>query len=196
MEKANAIESTNATIIRNSGEVASCWATGIYYTKCFNKDGDLKWEDTIDNVVTNEGKNLALNTFLSGSGYTVVGPFMGLISGVSYTGLPVVGDTMLSHSTWYEVSATTYFPTIAARITTNGNWSAASNGSKQITAPISFSIITNPGTLKGCFLVYGSGAVTTLGSNAGTLYSAGVFSGGDKVVGISDLVQVSYQASL
>ena len=44
MEKANAIESTNATIIRNSGEVASCWATGIYYTKCFNKDGDLKWE--------------------------------------------------------------------------------------------------------------------------------------------------------
>lgn len=196
MEKANAIESIDATIIRGSGEVASSWASGIYYTKCFDKDGNLKWEDTINNVVTNVGKNLALDTFLAGVSYTVVGPFMGLISGVSYTGLPAVGDTMGSHPTWYEVSATTYFPTVAARITTNANWTAASNGSKQITTAISFSIITNPGVLKGCFLVFGTGAVSTLGSGAGTLYSAGVFSGGDKTVGISDLVQVSYTASL
>lgn len=154
------------------------------------------WEDVIHNIVTNAGKNLALDTFLAAASYAVVGPFMGLISSVSYGGVPQVGDTMSSHANWFEVSATTYFPTVAARLTTNGDWNAAASGSKSLTSPISFGIITNGGTLKGCFLVYGSGAVATLGSTAGTLYSAGLFSGGDKVVGIGDTVQVSYTAAM
>jgi len=142
------------------------------------------------------GKNYALDSILAASGLTSVGPFMGLISSVSYTGAPVAGDTMASHGTWFEVSATTYYPTVAARITTNGGWNAAASGSKALTAAISFSIITNAGTVKGCFLVTGTGAVSTLGSTAGVLYSAGVFTGGDKVVGIGDTLQVSYTGTL
>jgi hypothetical protein len=195
-EKANASAINDATVIRGSGLTEEMIAKGQYFAQCFGPDGKLKWEDTIDNVVTTVGKNLALDTFLAGSGYTVVGPFMGLISSISYTGVPVVGDTMGSHGTWYEVSATTYFPTIAARLTTNGGWSAAGSGSKALASALAFSIITNGGTVKGCFLVYGSGAVATLGSTAGTLYSAGVFTGGDKVVGVGDTLQVSYTASL
>jgi hypothetical protein len=195
-EKVSASEINDASVIRGSGLTEEMVAKGQYFAQCFGPDGKLKWEDTIDNVVTTVGKNLALDTFLAGSGYTVVGPFMGLISSVSYTGVPVVGDTMASHGTWYEVSATTYYPTVAARLTTNGGWNSAGSGSKALTSALAFSIITNGGTVKGCFLVYGSGAVATLGSPAGTLYSAGVFTGGDKVVGVGDTLQVSYTASL
>lgn len=165
---------------------------GKYYFKCLDSDGNIKWEDTIDNVVTTVGKNAILDAAISGSSYSVTGPFLGLISSVSYTGAPVAADTMASHSTWYEVSATTYYPTVAARITTNGGWSASSAGVKSLSSTINFTIITNGGTLKGAFLVFGTGAVATLGSTAGTLLSAGVFSGGDKVVGVGDTVQVSY----
>jgi hypothetical protein len=189
-------ETSGATILRPAGWMDSLFTHGKYFAKGFDKYGKLLWEDTIDNVVTIVGKNLALDTFLAGSGYSVVGPFMSLISSVSYTGVPVEADTMGSHGTWYEVSATTYYPTIANRITTNGGWSAAANKAKALSSALSFSIITNGGTVKGCFLVYGSGAVNTLGSTAGTLLSAGTFTGGDKAVGVGDTLQVSYSMSM
>jgi hypothetical protein len=197
MSDKNTIEATSdASIIRNSGEMDENHIGGYYDVTCLDSNGDVKWKDSIKNIVTTLGKNLVLDTVLSGSGYTVVGPFMGLISSVSYTGVPVIGDTMASHPTWYEVSDTTYFPTVAARITTNGGWNAALTGAKSLATPLSFSIITNGGTIKGCFLVTGSGAVSTLGSAGGTLYSAGLFTGGDKSLTPGDTLQVSYSASL
>jgi hypothetical protein len=193
----NASEIQYASIIRGANiYTEEMKAKGQYFAQCFDKYGNLKWEDTIDNVVTTLGKNFLLDRALAGSSYSAVGPFMGLISSVSYTGVPVAADTMASHATWYEVSATTYFPTVAARLTCNGGWNSAGSGSKALTSALSFSIITNAGTVKGCFLVTDTGAVATLGSAAGTLYSAGVFTGGDKAVGVGDTLQVSYTATL
>jgi len=197
MERASAGAICDASIVRGrKGFTEDMKAKGQYFAQCFDKDGNLKWEDTIDNVVTTVGKNHLLDNYLAAAAFTQTGPFMGLISSVSYTGVPVAADTMASHSTWYEVSATTYFPTVAARLTTNGGWAAAGSGSKALTGTVDFTIITNAGTVKGCFLVLGSGAVNTLGSTAGTLYSAGVFTGGDKVLGVSDVLKVSYTATL
>jgi len=196
MEGMKTTDLMDASVIRGASNGDIFGIHGKYFFKCIDENGNTKWEDTIDNVVTTAGKNLALDTFISGSSYTATGPFMGLISSISYTGVPVAADTMGSHATWFEVSATTYFPTVAARVTTNAGWAAAAAGAKSLTAPISFSIITNGGTLKGAFLVYGTGAVNTLGSTAGTLLSAGVFTGGDKVVSTGDTVQVSYTLTL
>ena len=188
---------SDGIITRAGGLTEEMQAKGQYFVQIFDGKGNLKSQDTIQNVVCSVGKILALDTFLAAASYAVVGPFMGLISSVTYTGVPLTADTMGTHGTWYEVSATTYFPTVAARLTTNGGWSAATGtGSKSLATALSFTIITNAGTLKGCFLVFGSGAVATLGSAAGTLYSAGVFTGGDKVVQVSDVVQVSYTASM
>lgn len=192
MEQVNAIENSGASVVRGGGMGEQADAHGRYVFQCFDKDGKLKWEDTIDNVVTTVGKNLALDTFLAGSAYTA-NVFLGLISSVSYTAV-AAGDTMASHAGWFEVSATTYFPTVAARLAPT--FAAASSGSKATSSAVAFSIITNSGTIKGCFLVFGTGAVATLGSTAGTLYSAGTFSGGDKVVSVSDTVNVTYTASL
>lgn len=194
-EKANANEQGDASVVRGGGQVEEALIHGRFEVECFDKDGKLKWRDTIENVVTTVGKNLALDTFLAGSGYTVVGPFMGLISSVGYGAGPVVGDTMGSHSGWVEAGYSTNYPLYTTPRKTCA-WAAAGSGSKALSAALSFAIITTGGTVKGCFLVYGAGAVSTIADTNGVLYSAGVFTGGDKVVGVGDTLNVSYTASL
>jgi hypothetical protein len=143
-------------------------------------------------VVCTVGKNIALDAYLAGAAYTVTGPFMGLISSTSFSAV-AAGDTMTSHAGWLEAgNANT--PTYTAPRKTCA-WSVASAGSKALSAALSFAI-TGTGTIKGCFLVYGTGAVSTIDNTAGTLYSAGLFTGGDKTVGNGDTVNVSYTASL
>lgn len=170
----------------------SCAAHGVYEVVCYGPDGLEKWRDVAYNTVTTVGKNLALDTYLAGSSYTVVGPYMALISSTSFTAISAA-DTMASHSGWLEAgNANT--PSYSGNRKTAA-WSAASAGSKALSAALAFGM-TGTGTVKGCFLVYGSGAVNTIDSTAGTLYSAGLFSGGDKTVGNGDTINVSYTASL
>jgi len=192
-ENGNSVELVEASILRRGEEHEKAEAHGRFLVECFDKDGHLKWRDTIENVVTTVGKNLALDTYLAGSGYTVVGPYLGLISSVSYTSGPAAGDTMGSHAGWTEAGATNA-PTYTAPRKTAA-WSAASGGSKALSAALSYAI-TGTGTVKGCFLVYGTGAVTTIDNTSGVLYSAGLFTGGDKAVVNTDTLNVSYSTSL
>lgn len=191
-EKLNANDNTGANILRNAGHEEKAEAHGLFIIKCFDKDGCLKWDDTAENVVTTVGKNLALDTYLAGSSYTVVGPFMGLISSVSYSAV-AAADTMSSHAGWTEAGVTNA-PTYTVPRKTAA-WSSAASGSKALSAALSFTM-TGAGTVKGCFLVFGTGALSTVDNTAGTLYSAGLFTGGDKVVISTDVIQVSYTASL
>lgn len=191
-EKLNASDNMGASIIRNSIHTENAEAHGVYVAQCFDKDGNLKWEDTFPNIVTTVGKNLALDTYLAGSAYTVTGPFLGLISSVTFTAVAAT-DTMASHTGWTEAGATNAPAYTAPRKT--AGWAAASAGSKALSTALSFAI-TSSGTVKGCFLTLGTGAVATIDSTAGTLYSAGLFAGGDKVVVNTDTLNVSYTASL
>jgi hypothetical protein len=78
---------------------------GTYEVWCVGPDGVEKWRDTIDNVVTTVGKNHMLDTELAGAAYTVTGPFLGLISSVSFTAT-AAADTMASHGGWTEAGVT------------------------------------------------------------------------------------------
>jgi len=191
-ERADARECNDASVIRGSGLGELADAHGRYEVECIGADGKLKWRDTIENVVATVGKNLALDTFLAGSTYTVTGPFMGLISSTSYSAV-AAGDTMGSHSGWLEAGGTNA-PTYTGNRKT-AVWSAAASGSKALSAALSFAI-TGTGTVKGAFLCYGSGAVNTKDSGAGTLWSAGTFSTGDKAVVNGDTLNVNYSTSL
>jgi len=192
-DKLNAVESANASIGSLAGMGESCQAEGVYTFRCFEYEGGpLLWEDTVHNVVATVGKNLMLQTALTGSGYTVVGPYMGMISSVSYTTGPAAGDTMASHSGWTE-AGTTNAPTFAARIAPS--FGTASAGAISTSAAVSFTM-TGAGTLKGAFIVYGTGAVTTILNTSGTLLSAGLFTGGDQPVNSGNVVQVTYSLSL
>src|SRR4029077_1427273 len=124
-ERAQARESSDASVIRGSGIGEQAEAHGRYEIECIGADGKLKWRETIKNVVATVGKNLALDTFLAGSSYTVVGPFMGLISSTSYSAV-AVGDTMASHAGWLEAGGTNA-PTYSGNRKT-AVWSAASAG--------------------------------------------------------------------
>lgn len=191
-EAANAQAQADATVIRPAGVIEQAHAHGTYTVECFGPDGKLKWRDTAENVVCTVGKNLALDTYLAGAAYTVTGPFMGLISSTAFSAV-AAADTMASHAGWLEAgNANT--PTYTSPRKTAA-WSAAAAGSKSLSAALVFAI-TGSGTIKGCFLVYGSAAVSTIDSTLGVLYSAGLFSGGDKVVANGDTVNVSYTASL
>jgi hypothetical protein len=56
---------------------------GVYHVVCRDAEGNVKWEDQFPNLVNAVGKQLMLDTLLSGTSYTTVGPFLGLISGAS-----------------------------------------------------------------------------------------------------------------
>ena len=191
-DKMNAVESANASIGSAAGMGEVCQAEGVYTFRCFEYEGGpLLWEETIDNLVVNVGKNLMLQTLLTGSAYTVTGPYMGLVSSVSFTTFAAT-DTMASHTGWTEAGSTNA-PTFAARITPS--FGTASLGSISTSSPVSFTM-TGAGTLVGAFIVLGTGAVSTLMSTAGTLLSAGAFTGGNQPVNSGNVVQVSYSLSL
>jgi len=191
-EKTNPTSKCDAGLLRSSGMNEKVQINGRFTAECFDKNGNLKWRDFIDNVVCTIGKNVVLDAYLAGSGYTVTGPFMGLISSVDWSAV-AAADTMASHAGWKEAGATNA-PTYTAPRKTCA-WDAAASGSKALSSALAF-VFTGSGTVKGCFIVFGTGAVNTIDNTSGTLYSAGVFTGGDKVVADTDTLNVSYTASL
>ena len=192
IDKLNPVDGAALSIVSATRLGEQAHAEGIYTFKCFESEGGaLLWEAGFDNVVCTLGKNLMLQSALTGSGYTVVGPYMGLISSVSFTAV-AAADTMLSHAGWTEAGSTNA-PTFAARLAPS--FGTASAGAIALTVATSFTM-TGAGTLEGAFITYGTGAVSTLMSTAGTLLSAGVFTGGAQPVNSGNVVQVSYSLSL
>lgn len=190
-DKLDAVASAGAAISKSDAMREAAEAHGSYTVECYDKDGKLKWKDDIENVVTTLGKNLALDTFLAGAAYTVTGPFMGLINGSASSA--VAADTMASHAAWLEVGGANAPAYTGGRKTVS--WSAASGGSKSTSAAASFAI-TSTGTVGGCFIVLGAGALSTIANTGGVLYSAGAFTGGSKQVDNGDTLNVTYTASL
>jgi hypothetical protein len=191
-ERAQARDHNHASVIRGNGAAEQASAHGCYEIECIGADGKLKWREVIDNVVCTAGKNLALDTFLAGSGYSVTGPYLGLISSVSYTAV-AAGDTMTSHAGWLEAGLAN-LPTYTGGRKT-ATWSAAASGSKALSAAQSFAI-TASGTVKGAFLCFGTGAVATKDDTGGVLWSAGTFGSGDQAVINGDTLRVNYSCSL
>jgi hypothetical protein len=169
---------------------------GAYHVMCRDAEGNVKWEQEFPNLVNAVGKQLMLDTLLSGSAYTTVGPYLGLISGASPTF--AASDTMTSHAGWteftnYTVSSSAVRGTASFASATSTGTTPTNVTSKTATA-ITYTITGAGGTVGGCFLVTGTGAVSTQGSTAGTLYSAGAFATA-KVTTAGDTVSVTYSTT-
>lgn len=188
MEQVHSADIVGASITRGAVNQEQANAHGHYTVVCRDAQGHVKWSDGFANLVTTVGKNDALDKYLAGSAYTAAW-YLGLISSVSYTGV-AAADTMASHVGWLE-SGTANVPAYSQAARPAAVFAAASAGSKATSNAATYSI-TSSGTVKGCFLSSSSAK----DGISGILYSAGLFSGGDKVVGSGDSIAVSYQAGL
>lgn len=171
---------------------------GHYKVTCHDKDGNLKWEESFPNLVNAVGKELLLNTLLRTSGtYTTVGPFLGLIGGATPT-FGTGSDTMTSHAGWteftnYTVGGSSVRGTAVFSASTSTG-STPTNVTTCAASSITYTITGGGGTVSGCFLVTGTGAVSTQGSTAGVLYSAGAFAVA-KITTAGDTVAVTYSTT-
>jgi len=183
-----------ATLQANANIPEGMGMEGFYHVECRDADGKLKWSEEFPNLVVAVGKQLLMDTLLKGSAYTVVGPFLGLI-GNSTTFL--ANETMTS-KTWteftnYTVGGSAVRGTAVFASATSAGLSP-SNVTTSAAAPIIYTVTGAGGTVYGCFLVTGTGAVSTQSSTAGVLYSEGNFAVA-KAVTSGDTVSVTFQTT-
>jgi len=189
-----------AEIKLNAGAVKdeSVGVEGMYHVECRDADGNLKWVETFPNLVNAVGKQLMFDTLLRTSGtYTTVGPFLGLIGTTSPT-FGTGSDTMTSHAGWtefvnYTVGGSAVRGTAVFAASTSSGSTPANVTTSSATA-ITYTITGAGGNVTGCFLVTGSGAVSTQSSTAGVLYSAGAFASA-KSTTAGDTVSVTYSTT-
>jgi len=170
---------------------------GGYEVVCRDADGNIKWEEKFPNLVVAAGKQLMLDTLLRGSAYTVVGPFLGLTK-VSLT--PAATDTMTTLVTTnaaefinYTVGGSAVRGTAVFGASTSSG-ATPSNVTTSLATAITYTITGAGGTVYGCFLVTGSGAVSTQSNTSGTLYSEGNFATA-RTVTVGDTIAVTYSTT-
>jgi hypothetical protein len=170
---------------------------GCYHAVCRDKDGNVKWEEGFPNLVVAVGKQLLMDTLLRGSAYTVVGPFLGLTKATwtfaATDTMTTVVTTNSGEFTNYTVSGSAVRGTAIFTASTSSG-TTPSNVTTSTAGALTYTITGAGGTIYGCFLVTGSGAVNTQSSTAGTLYSVGNFAS-PKNVTAGDTVAVTYSAT-
>jgi hypothetical protein len=186
-----------ATMATNVADNETVGIDGSYQVVCRDAQGNVKWEESFPNLVNAVGKQLMLDTLLRTSGtYTTVGPFLGLIGTTSPTF--VASDTMTSHAGWtefvnYTVGGSAVRGTAVFGAATSAG-STPTNVTTSTASAITYTITGAGGNVTGCFLVTGSGAVSTQSNTGGTLYSAGAF-GTPKTTTAGDTVSVTYSTT-
>jgi hypothetical protein len=186
-----------ATLQANAAIPEGMGVEGYYHVECRDKEGNLKWTEEVPNLVVAVGKELLLNTLLRTSGtYTTVGPFLGLTNA---TLTPAATDTMTTlvgggkEFTNYTVGGSAVRGT-AVFAAASSTGTTPSNVTTSTATAITYTITGAGGTVYGCFLVTGSGAVSTQSSTAGTLYSEGNFTTA-KATTAGDTVSVTYSTT-
>lgn len=186
--KAKAGESLGASVASNGGTQDGIKAGGVFTIQCFDKDGNLKWEDSVHNLVVNVGLKDMNDKYFLGSTYTATW-YIG-IYGAASSNNPAAGDTMASHGGWTEVTAYSQAtrPQAVFSAATTADPSVITNAS----SPAVFSI-NGTTVVGGAFLTSNN----TKGGTTGILFSAADFQApGDRSLVNGDTVQVTYTFSL
>jgi hypothetical protein len=186
-EKASSTDMV-ASSVRVDRELQSrAGAGGMFHFKCYDADGNLKWEENIHNLVVNQGLKDMNDKYFSGSGYSATW-YLGLVNN-SPTPSYVAGDTAASHG-WTETTAYSQAtrPACTFGAATTADPSVISNSA----SPASFSI-NGTVTVAGAFLI----SENTKGGSSGVLFSASTFqSPGARSVVSGDTLTVTYTFSL
>jgi hypothetical protein len=185
---ANKAQSTDkaAASVDMGGELKSgASGGGVFHFKCYDKDGNLKWEDKAHNLVVNEGLQDMNTKYFKGVSYSAAW-YLGLVNN-SPTPSYAAGDTLASHAGWVET--TDY----------SGNRPAVTFGTATTADP---SVIDNSGSvaqfsITGTVTVDGAFLASVDTGTSGVLFSVSAFqSPGDRSVVSGDTLNVTYQFSL
>jgi len=164
-------------------------ASGRFHVLCYDKDGNLKWEEGNNNLVVNAGIQYMAGVALTGTTQILNASwYLGLVTGPGSGTTFAAADTMSSHAGWTEFTGYSQSTRVSPSFTaaTNANPSVVTNAS-----PAVFSINAG-GTVAGAFLTSGSAKSGT----TGTLFSGSDFTGGDRTVVNGDTLNVTYTFSL
>lgn len=146
-----------------------------YTVECVGPDGEVKWTETFENLVTTVGKTDIVDKYFKGSGYTAAW-YLGLAG----AGTKAVGDTLASHAGWSEVNPYSGNRPAITFGTTSG-------GSNTATA-VSYTI-TGTATVAGAFIASAASGAS------GTLYSVGDFAASRSVLS-GDTLNVTMTVSV
>jgi hypothetical protein len=130
----------------------------LYRFECLDSEGNVKWVEEIENLVTNEGLNDVLNKYFKGSSYTAA-----FYVGLKLTGTIAAGDTLASHAGWTEASSYT------------GNRQAITLGTVA-SQSVNNSGAVNAFAITGTMTVTGGFLCTVATGTSGVLYGAAEFS--------------------
>jgi hypothetical protein len=135
-----------------------------YKVECVGADGVVKWTEEYTNLVTTVGKTDIIDKYFKGSAYTAA-----WYLGLKGTGAAAIGDTLVTHAGWAEV--TPYTGNRSA--ITFGTTAAGANTATAVSYAIT---LAGPTTVAGAFVC----SVAT--GTAGILYSAGDYTVSRSVV--------------
>jgi hypothetical protein len=186
-EKAHSGDAAAAGLVAKTGFNEKIQAGGVFHVQCLDKDGNLKWEDQMHNLVVNEGLQNMNTEYFKGSTYTAAF-FLGLVTGPGSGTTYAAADTLASHAGWTEY--TDYSgnrKAVTFGTATTADPSVISNSA----SPASFVISGGGGVVAGAFLC------TVASGTSGVLFSEADFnSPGDRTVVAGDTLNVTYTFSL
>lgn len=139
--------------------------------------GGKKWTEEYENLVVNEGLNDILDVYLSG----------GTQDTTWFVGLLAASPTPLAAWTATEVGAADFVAYSESTLQAFTDGGVSSQSVSNSASPATFSINTNSSSIGGAYLI-GTNAKAT---PAGTVYSAGAFSGGNKAADSGDSLEVT-----
>jgi len=145
--------------------------TAIFHFVAHNKDGSVKWKESIRNLVTTQGGTDLLDKYFKGSSYTA--EWFCLLKGA---GTSAVGDTLASHAGWAEITAY------------SGNRPALTFGTASARS-LSATAVTFTFTVAAT--VAGAGVCTVATGTSGILYNSANFTGGDKTMAHGETLDVT-----
>jgi hypothetical protein len=185
-EKAQSTDAVTAGLVAGTALQNGARGGGVFHVQCLDKDGNVKWEDKMHNLVVNEGLQEMNTEFFKGSAYTAAF-FLGLVTGPGSGTTYAATDTLASKA-WTEF--TNYSGSrkaVTFGTATTADPSVISNSA----APSSFSITSSGGVVAGAFLC------TVSSGTSGILFSEADFqSPGDRTVVSGDTLNVTYTFSL
>lgn len=185
--KAKSTDIVTATVATTQGFGEGAAGGGVFHFKCYDKDGNLKWEDSAKNLVVNAGLQDMNTKYFKGVTYTAAW-YIGLVNNAGFTAY-AAADTLASHSGWTE--STAYSGGNRATATFGTATTADPSVINNSATPGAFSI-TSSVTIRGAFLCN----VQSNSSTSGLLFSVSDFTGGNRSVVNGDTLNVTYEFSL